>query len=143
MTPLENVQNLYAAYLDEAAAAEKNQHYTDGFLGFGKKASDDPCHVRFIEKLTALVKETAESSISSAEMRDVIAFIFQAQQDHREPASIYWALVAAHSAVQEGIPLLTPEDTAALYQQYDSMFRRFERLPVQTKILKQLKKAMR
>ena len=37
-------------------------------------------------------------SVYRCSLRDVLAMVFFAAQAHREPASIYWMLIAAHSA---------------------------------------------
>ncbi len=143
MTPLEKVQKLYEDYIDQALEIQKNRHYTDGIFGFGRRSSDDPCHEKFIENLTAQMKEFKENGISSQELREVLSYIFLAHDDHRDPASIYWVLVAAHAATLDVLPLLSQEDAAALYAQYGKLFKRRDRLPVQTKALKLMEKAMR
>ena len=143
MTPLEIMQKLYMDYIEQAAAAQKKQRMGDGILGFGRKASDDPCHERFIENLSRQMAEFIEAGISSQDLREVMAYVFQAQNQHREPVSQYWMLIAAHSTVQDMIPLLNREDAAALRELYGNLFKRRECLPVQTKIMKRLEKAMR
>ncbi len=143
MTPLEQVQHLYSTYLEKALEVEKKTPFAAGLFGMGKKASDDPCHDQFIQDLTALMAQFREESVESAALREALSYIFQAPAQHQEPASVYWMLIAAHSTTPEIIPLLNREDAAALYAQYDSAYKRRERMPVQTQVIKQLGKAMK
>ena len=141
MTPLEQVQNLYTAYTIQAMEVAKNTPYTSGLFGMGRRASDDPCHERFIESLTALMKEFKESGVPSAELREALSFIFEAHGQYTDKPDIYWMLIAAHGAAVEVIPRLSREDASALRDQYEKLFKRPSRMPVQTKIVKLLGQA--
>ena len=143
MTPLLQVQHLYNTYMEQAEEAEKNTPFASGIFGLGKRASDDPCHDRFIQNLTALMAQFKEEGIDSAALREVLAFVFQAHAEYQVPASTHWMLIAAHSTTLDVIPLLNREDAAALCAQYEKAFKRRERMPVQTKIVKLLNKAMK
>ena len=143
MTPLEKIQQLYRDYILQAEELEKNKRPTDGMFGLTRKPADDVCHEQFIQHLNALMAEFRLEGIASDQLRDVLEMVFFAAQTHREPASIYWMLIAAHSATPDMIPLLNREDAKALYDQYCRVYKRGTRLPVQKKLVKELEKAMK
>lgn len=141
MTGFAEIQTLYLQYLADAASAEKKQKLTDGMFGFGKKAADDPCHSAFYDALKALLETYAGEQPDSADVREVLSFIYQEPLQHREPPSIYWMLIAAHGLTGSLTALLTAEDAAVLYQAYAKNYRCWERLPVQKDIYRKLKQA--
>ena len=143
MTQLERIQQLYRDYIIQAEELEKNKRPADGLFGLSSKPADDACHEQFIQHLNALMAEFQLEGIDSASLRDVLAMVFFAAQAHREPASIYWMLIAAHSAAPDMIPLLEKADAQALYDQYCQVYKRSARLPVQKKVVKELEKAMK
>ena len=109
----------------------------------GKKASDDPCHEQFVQRLKELMDQFKADHIESSALREALVYVFRAHAEHQRFMSVYWTLIAAHSATLDVIPLLSQSDAAALYALYDKSFKRRDRFPAQTKVLKQLEKAMR
>lgn len=141
MTTRNEIETLYAQYLEQAVNAEQNRRLTDGMFGFGKKPADDPCHTQFIEALQQILQEYAQNEPDAAELREILAWIFRMPTEHREPKSAYWMLLAAHGTVRGLIPKLKPDDAVALTKEYAKLYRKWERLPVQDEIYKALQKA--
>lgn len=137
MSRLESVQALYRDYLEKAEELEKNRKPGQGLFGVGAKPADDPCHERFIRELYELLSTSDEAE--SGGLRETLAYIYHAPLEHKEPASIYWTLIAAHGATLKRIPSLTASDAGALAETYAATYRRWNRLPVQDKVIDALK----
>lgn len=137
----EAVRQIYRQYYADADAAEKRRSPADGLFGFGKKAADDPCHTAFYESLKAVLLEFRGQEPDSADVREVLSWIYEAPDTRPEPASVRWMLFAAHGLTAELIGCLNGTDAAALYADYGSRYRRFERFPVQQEVFRRLKKA--
>ena len=141
MTGKNEIEQLYQRYLEQAVRAEQDRRPGDGLFGIGKKPADDPCHTQFIEALQTAMQEYAAQEPDPAELREILSFVFRIPTEHREPASAYWMLLAAHGTVRSLIPLLAPADAAALSEGYGKLYRRWERLPVQQDVFKALRQA--
>jgi hypothetical protein len=134
------VKALYEEYIAEAAKVESEHKPTDGLFGMGKKTADDPCHDRFTEKLEAMLKEFAESKPASAEVCEVLEYIYRMSYEHGEPLCVYWQLNAVHGLTLELVGMLDKQDAEKLYVQYRKMLPRWKRLPVQKKVFSELDK---
>lgn len=134
MAGLEEIQNVYQTYLEEAWAAEETRKPGEGIFGFGKRPSDDPCHERFCQRL----KETLGEA--ERDLPEILAYIYRAPLEHPEPKSAYWMLVAAHGFTLDLIPRLSREEAAALGKEFQKHYRRWERTPVQEQVLSALQK---
>lgn len=140
MICIEDVKALYGDYLMQAAKLESERKVGDGLFGMGTKPSDDPCHDEFAKKLEALIGEFASADPTSAEVREVLSYIYNMPAEHREPLSSYWMLNAVQGLTLELTDKLSPEDAAALCKEFSKLYKRWERLPVQQKIYSALKK---
>ena len=132
---------LYGAYLEEAERVERNRRPFDGVFGLGKRASDDPCHDRFLADVEAWIRAFRETEPDSAAVREVLSLLFRAPKEHPEPQSAYWVMTAAQGYAGMLIPRLSPADAAALVSEYSAAYARWERMPVQKQLLEALKKA--
>ena len=141
MTGLAEIRSLYQEYLDAAERVERERKPGDGLFGLGKKPSDDPCHERFTTALETALRDFAAPGPDSRQVREVLAHIYEAPVEHREPASAYWMLNAVHGFTLELIERLSTEDAAALLARYAEAFPRRERLPVQQQVYTALKRA--
>ena len=135
---LEGLKRLYEEYLTEARQAEAKLRPLDGFLGLGRKNSDDPCHGRFTERLETLLKSAAEENPGSAELRAMLSYIYRAPKENPEPPVAYWTLMAVHGLTPELAGQLCREDAEALWEEYRAAYPRRERLPAQKKALSAL-----
>ena len=134
----EELRRLYEEYLSGARQAEAKLRPFDGFLGFGRKSSDDPCHGRFMKELETLLKSAAEEGIESAGLRAMLSYIYRAPRENPEPPAAYWMLMAAHGLTPELAGRLCREDAEALWEEYRAAYPRRERLPAQKKVLSAL-----
>ena len=83
----------------------------------------------------------AAGSPDSAEVREVLDFVFNEPVAYRGPQCAYWMLTAVQGLTDMLIPLLSREDAAALAASYGKRYPRWKRLPNQDQLLAKLKKA--
>ena len=137
---LARMERLTEDYLADANKLERSRKPNELFgLKFGP--SDDPLHERFAKDLAELMKDFAAGEPDSAALRAVLEKLFGAAGQHPEPRSAAWMLIAVQGLARELIPALSREDAAALAKDYESVWPRRARLPVQDEVLKILKKA--
>ena len=134
---LARLRALIGDYLETAAELEAKRRPTDGLLGMRPGPADDPCHQRFAAELEALLRECAAEA-SSAEAAEILRLLFDKADDKRMPLSAYWMLIAVQGFGSGLIPLLDKAEAAGLLELYSAQYPRWERLPVQNRILKQL-----
>ena len=137
---LARMDRLLEDYLDAAWNQERNRKPSELFgLKFGP--SDDPLHEHFAGDMAALLSDFAAGHPDSAALRTVLAKLFSAAKDYRDPKSAHWMLVAIQGLARDLIPGLSREDAAALAEDYESVWPHRARLPVQDDVLRALKKA--
>lgn len=138
---MNELEELYRAYLEKVIQLEKERKPGDGLFGIGKSPADDPCHDKFAEELENLLNRFAVRNPESAEIREVVSFIYRMSSEHREPASAYWMLNAVHGLTLHLIARLLPNDAKVVFDEYKDAYPRAMRLPVQKKVYLALKKA--
>ena len=141
MTVLEKIQRLYECYLEQAHQVEQERNPLDGILGFGTKSADAPCHDQFIKAMEILLNSVAGENLNSNELREVLAYIFQAPKENQKPLAAYWMLIAVHGQTIDLIKNLDREDAGTLWAEYKRMYRHWDRLPAQARVLAALDRA--
>lgn len=136
---LEQLQQLYDAYIQEAMTAEAQKKFGDGLFGFGNKPANLPFHEKFVLDVRALLADWVPESAEA--LQELLTWVFHMADGRDQVPSIYWTLVAAQSAVIPLIPRLAPQQAETLYEAYKRNTRSWNRLPVQSDILKLLDKA--
>lgn len=138
---MDELRQLYTDYLEQARALEKNRRLGEGFLGFGRRPADDPCHLRFVEDVNRTVQIIAEEDDAET-VAEALRWICDAPlRFPEEPASVYWTLMAAHVGMLAGIPFLNRQDAKDLLEHYETTWPKKERMPLQQQVCKALKKA--
>ena len=132
---LEEIRRLYEAYLEQVRQAEQSRRPFDGYMGFGPKLGDAPCHGQFARDLEALLKDLARQAPDSGQARELLEFIYRAPQQHREPRAVYWMLLAVHALTAELIGLLNREDAQELLEEYKGLYGQRGQPPAQKKVL--------
>ena len=135
---LTRLRALIADYLDTVAELEAKRKPADGLLGLKPGPADDPCHDRFAEAVETLMKESAASP-SSGEAAETLSYLFEAAAEQKGSKSAYWMLIAVQGFGLELIDRLNAAEAKALRERYAALYPRWERLPVQDKLLKKLK----
>ena len=140
-TALRRQRELYESYLGEVELAERNRKPGAGIFGMKGGPADDPCHDRFAERLKAFYDELAAQNAESGTLRQLMAYACTAPLDNNVPRTAYWMLIAVQSLCRPMIARLDAQDASALVELYEKSFRRSERMPVQIKMIKELKAA--
>ena len=138
---LEEIQKLYADYLEQVRRSELSRKGLTGYMGFGPKLGDDPCHGQFAQALEALLKDIVQTEPDSGAAREILAYIYRAPQEHLKPQAVYWMLIAAQGLTIELAGRLNREDAQALWMEFKKLHRWGERLTAQKKVLAALKSA--
>ncbi len=133
----ERLRALIGAYLEEVRAVERSKSPFAGAFGMKGGPADDPCHDRFAAALDALLEEAAEAEPEPSEVRALLEQIL-APPPKDCPRSAYWMLLAVQGAAERLVPALNREDARVLLERYRADYPRYQRLPVQTKILRLL-----
>ena len=135
------LQGLYEAYLKEVALLELNRKPGAGIFGLKGGPADDPCHDRFAETLKGFYEEFAAHSPESADVRQLMEYACTAPQGKDIPRTAYWMLIAVQALTRPLTALLAPADARAVAELYEKSFRRSERMPVQIKLIRELREA--
>ena len=139
MEMINEIYALYDAYVEKVEELERNKKITAGLFGLTKGPKDDPCHDLFAQELETKLRAFAGSAPDTEEVRSLLYFIFTVPLKHKDNNMIYWMFAAVHGLTSDLISLLNRSDAEALYQQYNTDYPRWERLPAQKKVLKVLK----
>ena len=141
MNWLEEVRSLWEAYIAKTEQLERDKKPGAGIFGLTPGPKDDPCHGRFGEEAEALLGRMAAAEPDPEEIREVLAYIYRAPTEHREPLTAFWMLQAVHGFTAPLAEKLRPEDARALREGYERLYRRQDRFQPQKKALAALKKA--
>ena len=137
----EELESLYEAYLSEFRRMERERRPFEGAFGLGGGPQSYPCHSKFAEDLERLLRDFAARTPSSGQVGQALNYIyFTAPARWRAEPAVDWMLIAVHGLTLELIPLLDAEDAQPLCRNYQSLYPRRSRLPVQTKLLAALQK---
>ena len=140
---IEILDQIYTNYSNELEACGKKQKFTDGLFGFGHSIKDDPCHEKFYNRIKETLDRVAEYAPTSEETEKVIMFLFSRKNTYPYPPSAQLMLCAAEKHIIPLIPFLSRNSAIHIFDQYDAMYRKWERLPVQTEVWKNLKNSIK
>lgn len=136
---LSALQRETASYLKFVEELERKRKPGEGIFGLKGGPADNPCHEQYSETVRALLEGFAAQNPPSSLVRPVLEELYTAPKRHPQPACAYWMLIAVQRHSLPLIELLSPEDAFALYVRFNKDVPRYQRLPVQTEILKKLK----
>ena len=135
----QEIRTIYEDYISDVNYLEATRKPTDGLMGFGKRAGDDPCHDRFASRLDKELDTLAATAPSSETASAVLRFVFAAPSEHKDLMLAFWMLQAVHGFTEKLIVFLSPQAAADLEASYTEQYPRRVRLPVQQKIAQLLK----
>ena len=142
-TGLAEIRQLYADYLEQVRQAELSRKPLEGYMGFGRRLGNDPCHGEFAKALEDLLGDIAGRWPDSGETRAMLEYIYRAPMEHREPLAVYWMLIAVHGPTIQLLDRLNREDLLEIWTEYKKLYQRGDRLPVQKKVLAALRSRAR
>lgn len=136
---LSQLEAIYRTYDQALAQANRKASIFTGLLGQGHK--DDPrndiCNKTFYESTGNWVKEFAETGPAQEDILHVCRFLTEAAS-HRAKMPTYWYTLVAQGYMKDLIPLLNPENRALLAKEYDALYPKRRRLPIQEEIYRML-----
>ena len=141
MSGLNDVRELYEGYIVKAEQLERDKKPGDGLFGLSSGPKDDPCHDQCAANLEQLLIDIARRHPSSGEVRDILAYIYNASLEHEEPKTVYWMFKAVHGMTVDLTEFLIEEDAQILRDAYVKNHPRWDRLPSQKSALAALDKA--
>ena len=93
---LARLERLYGDYLKTVQDLEDSRKLGEGMFGFKGGPADNPCHDRFVDELRALLEDFAAQEPASADVREVMRWIFDAPKRFPRPKTASWMLLAVH-----------------------------------------------
>ncbi len=135
----QEIRAIYEDYLSDLIHLEATRKPTDGLMGFGKRAGDDPCHDRFASRLEKALDDLAATAPSSETASAMLRFVFSAPSEQKDLSLTFWMMQAVVGFTEKLIVFLTPQAAADLEQSFTELFPKRIRLPVHQRIAKLLK----
>lgn len=138
MENLQQLRNIYEAYIEQTVLLKQKSGPLQGFLGFGQRLGTDPCHGTFAETVEGFVRD---ANVSSSEAKSMLEYAFTVPETHKKNELAYWMLLAVHGKLFPLTEKLTAEDAKELLAMYDELHPKRLRMPVQKDLAKKLKHA--
>lgn len=136
---LSQLEAIFAAYDGALGEAQKKVSIFTGL--FGSRDKDDPrnhpCNREFYEKTGNWVREFAASNPAEAEVMEVCRLLMTAAA-RRKGRPTHWYTLVAQGYIKELVPLLSRENRQTLAAEYEALWPRRKRLPLQDEICKAL-----
>lgn len=139
MVSLDSITELYRTYIEKVDFLEKNRKIGEGIFGLKGGPEDDVCHDIFAENVEQSIKEFMKEEHDPEEVCGILSYMLMAPYENPQPKTAYWMLIGVQALAIPLIGQLKPKDAAALYERYKNCYPRWERLPVQKKVLQALK----
>lgn len=134
----QEIRTIYEDYLSDVIHLEATRKPTDGLMGFGKRAGDDPCHDRFASRLEKELDTLAAAAPSSETASAVLRFVFAAPREQKDLSLAFWMMQAVQGFTEKLIVFLSPQAAADLEASYTEAYPKRVRLPVQQTIAQHL-----
>lgn len=134
------LQELYANYDEESTQVRLSAKPFDGVFGMGNDPRKNPCHDIFYDKVQSWVQAFVADTPSPEAAAVTARFMLEAPSRYRQQ-ECYWYMYACVGFVEGLIPFIKKEDCAALAQLFSSLYAKYDRMPVQRRVLKLLTKA--
>ena len=132
---MEELEQLYGAYLDLVAQLNRNRKLWDGAFGLGGGPADNPCHEKLVRDV-----EAALADLDPTRRPQAVEYILRQPLEHKVDPVVYYTLMAAQGATIPYLSALPVVQAKALRGWFEQTFPRRERMPCQDKVLAALKK---
>ena len=136
---LQQLQERYRQYDEEAALVRKKAGPADGLFGFGNDPKNHPCHELFYEDVGRWTKAFLETRPSPQDCCEAARFLIEAPKT-RASRETYWMMYAAQGWCRELVCRLDAEGCAQLRTLFDELYPKRDRMPVQQELYRALKK---
>ena len=136
---LQQLQERYRQYDEEANLVRKKAAPADGLFGFGNDPKNHPCHELFYEDIGKWTKAFLASDPDPEQSYAAARFLITAPVECSSKES-YWMMYAAQGWCRELVCRLDAGDCGKLRDVFDRLYPRRDRMPVQQELYKALKK---
>ena len=136
---LQQLQERYRQYDEEANLVRKKAAPADGLFGFGNDPKNHPCHELFYEDIGKWTKAFLASDPDPEQSCAAARFLITAPVECSSKES-YWMMYAAQGWCRELVCRLDAGDCGKLRDVFDELYPRRDRMPVQQELYKALKK---
>lgn len=138
------IASLYEAYLDEFHRLEQKRRPMEGVFGIGNGPQNYPCHEKFAQDLERMLKDLAGQALSSEQAGQVLRYIYcTAPVRWKSENTVYWMMLAVQGLTDDLIERLDASTAKTLCEEYQRLYPRYQRLPVQNKVFSALQSQTR
>jgi len=137
---LQTLKDIYEQYTLQLAKVIKDAPPMAGVWGMGDDPRNHPCHTQFYEGVERFLEQLLASNPTEELVFQTMEWILLTPARYKKHDA-YWYMYAAQGLCLGLADRLTPEHCAQLREAYDAYFPKRDRMPVQEKLYKQLKKA--
>lgn len=136
---LQTLKDIYEQYPLQLAKVIQDAPPLAGVWGMGDDPRNHPCHNQFYEGVQAFLEQLLASDPSEELVFQVTQWILMTPARYKHHDT-YWYMYAAQGLCLGMIDRLSPAHCAQLREAYDANFPKRDRMPVQEKLYKGLKK---
>ena len=136
---LQQLQDLYRRYDEEATKVRQKSSPADGLFGFGNDPKNHRCHEQFYENVGDWVQAFLAREPDPEQSLAAARFLLSAPLDCSSKES-YRMMYAAQGWCRELVKYLDAAGCAELRDLFDARYPRRDRMPVQEALYKSLKK---
>ncbi|MDO5545920.1 MAG: hypothetical protein Q4F81_08880 [Eubacteriales bacterium] len=136
---LQQLQERYRHYDEEANLVRKKASPADGLFGFGNDPKNHPCHETFYEDVGKWTKAFLASGPDPEQSFEAARFLIAAPKECSGKES-YWMMYAAQGWCRELVCRLDADGCRKLREVFDELYPKRDRMPVQQELYKALKK---
>ena len=140
MKELEALKSCYRDYLKLTETLAEKASPTAGLLGLTAGPEDDPRHEEFYDRVGVLTAELLAAQPDDAALLAAAELILRSAAERGTGDLAYGFLFAAQKHAGPLIPLLSKEDCARLRDEYDRLYPKRDRMPVQREVFRLLKR---
>ena len=126
------LEQIYTDYDRALQQAHKKSSILSWIIGQGSAGDprNDPCNREFYDKVGTWIHGFVSSSPEETEAVSICRFLMEAAV-RREKAPTCWYTLVAQGYIKEVIPLLSPESRHTLAKEFNHLYPRRRRLPLQ------------
>lgn len=129
----EQLQQIFQDYSDAVEKARREAAPLAGIFGMRGGVKDDPCHMAFYNAVGAWVADFAAAQPEEAAVAEAARYLLTAAA-HRKGSATYWTCLAAQGHAKALLTQLPAAHCDALRQEYDRLYPKADRLPINDEI---------
>lgn len=136
----EQLKKLTLDYISATDQLLANRRFGEGIFGMPDSVKNNPIHMEYYNAMEKAVNDYLSGSPETDLTDEAARFLLTASETLPCSTFANWMLVAIQNHALPLIPLMSDEKRTELYSWFNEHVPRLQRLPVQVKIAKALKK---